>query len=72
MQIVDSRSWSAVTGACLTVSKQVFNSLVLLVDNKLEVFCSYLHTTMPLQLYESGNESQPQIVRESKCIQFCY
>ena len=50
MQIVDSRSLSAETGACLTVSKQVFDSLVLLVDSKLEVFCSYLHTTMPLQL----------------------
>ena len=38
MHIVDSRSRSAVTGDCLTVSKQVFDSLVLLVDNKLKYF----------------------------------
>ena len=50
MQIVDSRSLSVKTGACLTVSKQDFDSLVLLVDSKLEAFCSYLHPTMPLQL----------------------
>ena len=38
MQIVDSRWPSAVTGTCLTVSKQVFDSLVLLVDSKLKYF----------------------------------
>ena len=38
MKIVDNRLWRAVTGACLTVSKQVFNSLALLVDSKLNYF----------------------------------
>ena len=51
---MDSRSWRAVTGACLTVSNQVFDSLVLLVDSKLKYFVAIYRQSF---LYGSENEN---------------
>ena len=51
MQIVNSRSQRAVTG---TVSKQVFDSLVLLVESKLEYFVAitYSHAIITVRKWK--------------------